>query len=88
MIIIQKHLEVYDNTIEMNAFNDAGVIDRFPDSSASFKIKQKIAGQTGYDETKDVEIAVQLRYLGNCRRAVEMPLTKYEINLILTWPAF
>ena len=67
---------------------DAGVIDRFPDSSVSFKIKQKIAGQTEYDETKDVEITVQLRYLGNCRRAVEKPLTKYEINLILTWPAF
>ena len=31
---------------------DAGAIDDFPDNSASFKVKQNIAGKTGNNCTK------------------------------------
>ena len=37
------------------------------------------------DGAKDVEITVQLKYLSNVWRTLEMPLIKCEINLILTW---
>ena len=35
----------------------------------------------------DVEIMVQLKYLSNFWRTLEMPLINCEINLILTWSA-
>ena len=35
--------------------------------------------------TKDVEIAVPLKYLSNFWKALEMPLINCDINLILTW---
>ena len=35
--------------------------------------------------TKDVEIIVPLKYLGNFWRTLEMPLINCEVNLILTW---
>ena len=54
--------------------------------SESFKFKIKIRGKTpAAGNTKDVEIAVPLRYLSNFWRTLKMPLINYEINLILTW---
>ena len=44
-----------------------------------------MTGQTGDDGTKNVEIMVPLKYLGNFWRALEMPLINCEINLVLTW---
>ena len=35
--------------------------------------------------TKNVEIAVPLKYLSNFWRTLEMPIITCEINLILTW---
>ena len=35
--------------------------------------------------TKDVKIAVLLKYLSNFWRTLEMPLINCDINLILTW---
>ena len=35
--------------------------------------------------TKDGKIAVLLKYLSNFWRTPEMPLVKFEINLILNW---
>ena len=40
---------------------------------------------TAAGNTKDVEIAVPLKYLSNFWRTLEMPLSNCEINLILTW---
>ena len=60
----------------------------FPDdnnSSASFKFKQKITEQTGKGGTKVVEIMVQLKYLSNFCRTLEMPLINWEIVLQLKW---
>ena len=54
--------------------------------SESFKFKIRIRGKTpAAGNTKDVEIAVPLRYLSNFWRTLKMPLINYEINLILTW---
>ena len=39
------------------------------------------------DKTKNVKIAVPLKYLSNFCRTLEMSLTNCEINLILTWSA-
>ena len=51
-----------------------------------FKYKIKITGKTpATGNTKDVEIAVPLKYLSNFWRTVEMSLINSEINLILTW---
>ena len=51
-----------------------------------FKYKIKITGKTpATGNTKDVKIAVPLKYLSNFWRTVEMSLINSEINLILTW---
>ena len=54
--------------------------------SQSFKSKMKIIRNTSADgDTKDVEIAVPLKYLSSFWRNLEMPLINCEINIILTW---
>ena len=54
--------------------------------SESFKFKIKITGKTpAAGNTKDVWIAVSLKYLSNFWRTLEMPLVNCEINLILIW---
>ena len=77
MIIIQKHLEVYGNTIKDDANDNIT-------QSESFKSKIKITGKTpAADNTKDVEIIVPVKYLSNFWRTVEMPLI--NCKLILFW---
>ena len=46
-----------------------------------------MAGQTGDDGTKNVEIMVPLKYLSNFWSTLEMPLINSEVSLILTWNA-
>ena len=54
--------------------------------SELFKSKIKITGKTFNDSNeKDVEIMVPLKYLSNFRRAFEILLINFEINLILAW---
>ena len=54
--------------------------------SESFKYKTKITGKTpAAGNTKDVKIAMPLKYLSNFWRTLEIPLINCEINLILTW---
>ena len=54
--------------------------------SESFKSKIQIPGNTPANgNTKDVEIAVPLKYLRNFWRTLEMPVINCEINLVLTW---
>ena len=52
-------------------------------NSVSFKFKQRMTGVTDADGTKDVEIMVPLKYLGNIWKTLEMPLINCETNLIL-----
>ena len=68
--------------------NDNAIIDfTKKDFSDSFDFKVKMTGQTGNNETKNVEIMVPLKYLSNFWRKLEMPLINCEINLLLTWYA-
>ena len=78
-IIVRKHQEVLWQYYRDDT-NDN--ITR----SESFKYNIKITGKTpGAGNTKDVEIAVPLKYLSNFWGTLEMPLIYCEINLILTW---
>ena len=57
--------------------------------SESFKSKIKITGKTSAaGSTKDAEIMVQLKYLSNFWRTLEIPLINCEVNLILTWSKY
>ena len=73
-----KDIPARNNNNEITEFTGGNTTD-------SFNFKAKIAGQTGDDETKDVEIMVPLKYLSNFLRTLEMPLINCEVNLILTW---
>ena len=54
--------------------------------SESFKQKTKITGKNpAVDKTKNVKIAVPLKYLSNFWRTYEMPLINCEISLNLSW---
>ena len=99
MIIIQKHLEVCGNIVNINkvskvycnipAVDNKNAIVKFTDNSLtdSFHFKVKTTGQTGDDRTKNDEIMVPVKYLYNFWRTLEMLLINCEINLILTWSA-
>ena len=53
--------------------------------SESFKSKIRITGKTpAAGNEKDVEIMVQLKYLSNFWRTLELPLINCKVNLILT----
>ena len=57
--------------------------------SKSFKYKIKITGKTPANRnTKDVEIIVPLKYLSKFWRTLEMALTSFEVNHILTWSKY
>ena len=67
-------------------FRDEPVDDDDIEDSKPFKFKTKITGKAPNDgNEKDVEIMVQLKYLSNFWRTLEMPLINCEVNLILTW---
>ena len=73
---------------EIPAVNNNGSIVDFNGANAndSFNFKTKIAGQTDNNGRIDnVEIMIQLKYLSNFCRTLEMPLISCEIELILTW---
>ena len=65
MIIIQKHLEFYAYCRDEPAINAANgnIVDFNADNDItdSFKIKEKIASETGEDGTKKIEIMVPLK---------------------------
>ena len=75
-----------------NVFNNIRVVN-----SNAFKYKNKITANTynvlvgvaSYDAakngTKDIELAIPLKYLGNFWRALNMPLISCEVSLELKW---
>ena len=75
-----------------NNFDNIKVVN-----SNTFKYKSKItsntynvnAGTRGYDLNKngmqEVELAIPLKYLGNFRRALNIPLISCEVSLELKW---
>ena len=58
------------------ALTNTGLFADFTCNSASFKFKQKTLGEAENDGTKAVEIMVQLKYLSNFWRTLEMSLMK------------
>ena len=82
---------------ELTNDNNNNFANRNVVNSNTFKYKNKITGNTynvdaaaaGYDVnkngTQEVEIAIQLKYLGNFWRALNMPLISCEVSLELKW---
>ena len=80
--------DAHDIDIIMSMYNLIEYSDNFIVANVityTFKIKEKITGQTRNDCTKDVEIMVPLKYLSNFWSTLEMPLINCEINLNLNW---
>ena len=75
-----KDIPAVDNDNAIFNFADNNLTD-------SFNFKAKITGQTRNDGTKNVELMVPLKYLGNSCRILEMPLINCKVNLIFTWSA-
>ena len=63
-----------------NNFRNTNVVN-----SNAFEYKNKITGNTNNQGTKDVELAIPLKYLGNLWRALNIPLISCEIFLELKW---
>ena len=51
----------------------------------SFKIKEKMTGQTGNNGTKNVETMVPLKYFSNFWETLEKSLINCKINFDLNW---
>ena len=74
-----KDIPVVDDNNNIVEFNGTNTADLF-------NFKAKITGQTGNNGRIDnAEIMVQLKYLSNFWRTLEMVLIDCEVNLILTW---
>ena len=72
---------------DISAVDNNNAIVNFAENNLtnSFNFKVKIAGQTGDDGTKNVEIMIPLKYLSNFWRTSEISFINCEISLILTW---
>ena len=69
-----------DNSPEGNTFNNIRVVN-----SNTFKYKNKIIRNTNNQGTKDIELAIPLKYLGNFWRALNIPLISCEVSLEIKW---
>ena len=54
-------------------------------NSILFKFQLQVTGQTGNNETKNVEIMVPLKYLSRFLRILEMLLISCKIRFLLIW---
>ena len=63
-----------------NQFNNIKVVN-----SNTFKYKNKIIDNTNNQGTKDIELAIPLKYLGNFWRVLNIPLISCEVSLELKW---
>ena len=70
---------------EANSGGEGGV-DYSIKNSKSFDYKTSITGKLGDNSrTKDVEIAVPLKYLSNIWRTLDIPLINCGVSLTLAW---
>ena len=65
---------------DKNQFNNIKVVN-----SNTFKHKNKIIDNANNAGTKDIELAIPLKYLGNFWEALNIPLISCEISLELKW---
>ena len=62
-------------------------INYFIKSSKSFNYKTRIVGKLeGSNTEQNVEIVVQLKYLSEFCKTLDIPLINCEVSLTLTWP--
>ena len=54
-------------------------------NSILFKFQLQVTGQTGNNETKNVEIMVPLKYLSRFLRILEILLISCKISFLLIW---
>ena len=61
--------------------------DPLSTNSESFKYKTSIVGKTppNNDSLTNAEVVIQLNYLSNFRRSLDIPLINCELEIILTW---
>ena len=71
--------ELSDNANDDN-FSNIKVVN-----SNTFKYKNKIINNTNNAGTKDIELAIPLKYLGNFWSALNIPLISCEVSLELKW---
>ena len=69
-----------DTNPDGNQFNDIKVVN-----SNTFKHKNKIMDSTNNQGTKGIELAIPSKYLGNFWRALNIPLTSWEVFLEPKW---
>ena len=73
---------------EPPVYNNGNLVDLTADNSSSFKYKVNLFGNpvvAGNVARRDVKIVVQLKYLSNIFRSLEMPLINCKTKLNLTW---
>ena len=72
---------------DIPAVNNNNAIVNFTENNLTYScnFKVKMTGQTGDNETKNVEVMVPLSYLSVLWSSLEIPLINCEVNLILTW---
>ena len=63
-----------------NQFNNIKIVN-----SNTFKYKNKIIDNTNNQGTKDIDLAIPLKYLGNFWRVLNIPLISCEVSLELIW---
>ena len=71
--------EISDDA-DNNNFNDIKVVN-----SNTFKYKNKIINNTNDAGTKDIELVMPLKYLGNFWRSLNIQLISCEVSLELKW---
>ena len=71
--------ELSDNADDNNLSNIKVV------NSNTFKYKNNIINNTNNAGTKDIELALPLKYLGNFWRSLNIPLISCEVSLELKW---
>ena len=91
-LLYNYHRDELSDDADDNNFANINVVN-----SEAFKYKNKIIGNTynidasaqGYDVkkngTQEVELTIPLKYLGNFRRAPNIPLISCEVSLELKW---
>ena len=84
VITIQKHQDVYENTIEMSRLWIMMLLLIFLVIFLRIYLSKKI-GEMGDDGRTDVKIMVPLKYWSNFWTSFEIPVINCEINLILIW---
>ena len=83
-----EHSDNYAKTLECSwqyHIDDPNNTITYPEP---FKFKARIKGRASTaGNTKDIKIAVPLKYLSYFWRTLEMPVINWEISLLLNWLA-